>query len=62
MRISVVIGPLEETLRPFLENPPGYSTYILSSEDGLNQKEEIWLGEAKSGLSYDEIDLYLYWQ
>ena len=61
LRFSVVMGPLEETMRPFLENPPGTDTYILSNEDSLSDKEEIWLGKTMSGLSYDEIDLILKW-
>ena len=62
MRISVVMGTLEESMRPFLENPPDTNTYILSNEDNLSDKEEILLGKTMSGLSYDEIDLILIWK
>ena len=33
LRISVVMGPVEESMRPLLENPPSQSTYLLSNAE-----------------------------
>ena len=62
LRISVVMGPVEESMRPLLENPPSQLTYLLSNEEGQTFEEEVLIGKLFSELQNDEINLNLEWQ
>ena len=62
LHISVVMGQVEESMRPLLENPPSQTTYLLSNEESQTLKEKVLIGKLTSELQNDEINLNLYWQ